>query len=372
MAKAFGIITAASNRFRVEGLQDYRPAGSFSFAGRFRLIDFPVSNMSNSGIDRILVYISGNPRSLAEHLGTGRNYNINSKRGKLQLLFHDEGNINPIYNTDIACFMESLGIIDRIHQEYVVIAPCNMVYVMNYDELLGRHIESGADISLLYHRVDAVNDTYLGCNILNLNRQRGVHSIATNDGSAKERNIFMDTYVMKKDLFVHLVKEAASISSVYHLSQIVADKCEDLDIRGIHHKGYFAAITNLKSYYESCLALTDGEQSKTLFLPDWPIYTSTSDSCPTQYFKGSSVRNSLISNGCSIEGSVEHSVFGRGINVGKGAVVKNCVVLSYADIGPGVHVENQVIDKWAKIRRATEIISDPDKAPGYIRRDDML
>ena len=87
MAKAFGIITAASNRYVIEGMQEYRPISSFSFAGRFRLVDFPISNMSNSGIDRIQVYISGNPRSLVEHLGTGRNYNINSKRGKLQLLF---------------------------------------------------------------------------------------------------------------------------------------------------------------------------------------------------------------------------------------------------------------------------------------------
>ncbi len=371
MAKAFGIITSPSNRFRVEGLQDYRPAGSFSFAGRFRLIDFPVSNMSNSGIDRILVYISGNPRSLAEHLGTGNNYNINSKRGKLQLLFHDEGNINPIYNTDIACFLESLSIIERIHQEYVVIAPSNMVYVMNYNDLLDKHVESGADISMLYHRVDPDKDRYLGCNILNLNRQRGVLSISTNDGNVKERNIFMDTYVMKKDLFIDLVKKASSVSSIYHFSQIVSDMCDELDIRGIHHKGYFAAITNFKNYFDACLELTDIDYARTLLQNDWPIYTSTSDSCPTQYFKGSQVRNSLIANGCNIEGTVENSVFGRGINIGKGAVVKNCVILSYADIGPGVHLENQVVDKWAKIRRVKEIIATPDN-PGYIRRDDNI
>ena len=371
MAKAFGIITSASNRFRVEGLQDYRPAGSFSFAGRFRLIDFPVSNMSNSGIDRILVYISGNPRSLAEHLGTGNNYNINSKRGKLQLLFHDEGNINPIYNTDIACFLESLPIIERISQEYVVIAPSNMVYVMNYNELLSRHVGSGADITMVYHRVEPDKDRYLGCNIVNLNRQKGVLSITPNDGNAKERNISMDTYVMKKDLFLDLVKKAQAVSSVYHFSQIVSDYCSELDVRGLNHKGYFAAITNFKNYFDACLELTDIEYAQSLLQKDWPIYTSTSDSCPTQYFKGSQVRNSLIANGCSIEGTVENSVFGRGIKIGKDAVVKNCVVLSYADIGPGVHLENQVVDKWVKIRRTKEIIAAPDN-PGYIKRDDII
>ncbi len=371
MAKAFGIIKAATNRYIVEGLQNYRPAASFSFAGRFRLIDFPVSNMSNSGIDRILVYISGNPRSLCEHLGTGSNYNINSKRGKLQVLFHEEGNNNPIYNTDVAKFMETLGIIEKVQQDYVVIAPSNMVYVCNYDELLEKHIESGADITLLYHRVESAKDNYLGCNIVSLNRQKGVLSITPNEGNLKERNVFMDTYVMKKELFIELVKKAASISSIYHFSQIVSDECANLDVRGIQHKGYFAAITSFKTYFDSCLALTDINEAASLFKPDWPIYTSTSDACPTQYFKGSSVRNSLIANGCCIEGSVENSVFGRGINIGKDAVIKNCVILSYADIGPGVHLENQVVDKWVKIRRAKEIIASPD-APGYIRRDDVL
>lgn len=371
MAKAFGIIKAATNRYKVEGLQDYRPAASFSFAGRFRLIDFPVSNMSNSGIDRILVYISGNPRSLVEHLGTGSNYNINSKRGSLQVLFHEEGNTNPIYNTDVAKFMETMSIIERIHQEYVVIVPSNMVFIANFDELLEKHIESGADISLLYHRVESAQDNYLGCNIVSLNRQKGVLSIAPNYGNGKERNVFMDTYIMKKDLFIELTKKAAAISSIYHFSQIVSDECENLDVRGIQHKGYFAAITSFKSYFDSCLALTNIDEAASLFQPNWPIYTSTSDSCPTQYFKGSSARNSLISNGCSIEGTVENSVFGRGINIGKDAVVKNCVVLSYADIGPGVHLENQVVDKWVKIRRAKEIIASPE-APGYIKRDDVL
>ena len=89
--KALGIINFSGHHIRVEGMQDYRPIGAFSFLGRYRAIDFPISNMSNSGIDQIQVYVNQKPRSLAEHLGTGRHYNINSKRGKLQLLFSENG-----------------------------------------------------------------------------------------------------------------------------------------------------------------------------------------------------------------------------------------------------------------------------------------
>ena len=371
MAKAFGIITAASNRYDIEGLQEYRPVSAFSFAGRYRLVDFPISNMSNSGIDRIQVYISGNPRSLVEHLGTGRNYNINSKRGKLQLLFHDEGNINRLYNTDIAAFMDSFNIIERTREDYVIITSSNMIYRQDFSELLDQHIKSEADVSLLYHRVDNAREAYRGCSCLILNRQKGVQSIEMNMCNADTRNIFMDTYVLKKSLFVDLIRKAAKTSSMYHLSRAVAMAVDELDIRGIQHKGYFAAVTDLKSYFDANLEMIDYEKAKSLFDARWPFYTRTTDSCPTQYFDDASVKNALISNGCLIEGTVENCVLGRGVRIGKGAVVKNSVVLAYAQIGSDVKVENQVIDKWARVIHAKELVSDSGK-PGYVRRDDTL
>ena len=101
MNKAFGIINFAGNHIKVEGLQEYRPVGAFSFLGRYRIIDFPISNMSNSGIDNIQVYVRRKPRSLTEHLGTGRHYNINSKRGKLSIRYTEEMQLGSIYSTDI-------------------------------------------------------------------------------------------------------------------------------------------------------------------------------------------------------------------------------------------------------------------------------
>ena len=371
MAKAFGIITAASNRFRVEGLQEHRPVGAFSIIGRFRLIDFPISNLCNSDIDRISVCISGNPRSLVEHLGTGRSYNINSKRGMLQTIFHDEGNINPIYNTDIACFSEHIGMFERVKEEYVVIVPSNMVFVQDYKDLLEKHIASGADISLLYHKVEDAHEKYLACNTLTLNRQKGVEKIERNEGKKNKVDLFMDSYIMKRELFIQLCKQAAMTSSVYHLSQAVSDACGDLDVRAYQHKGYLAVITDLKSYFESNLALTNITEAKSLLAPSWPVYTKTNDSCPTRYYDGAKVSTSLISNGCKIEGTIEGSVIGRACRIGKGAVVKNCVVLSNVQIAPGVHIENQVVDKWVQIKNVKEVISDPAQ-PGYIRRDDII
>lgn len=371
MNSAFGIINFAGRHIWVEGLQPYRPIGAFSFLGRYRTIDFPISNMSNSGIDQIQVYIRRKPRSLIEHLGTGRHYNINSKRGRLHILFSENGMENDIYNTDIAAYVENLSFIEQNPHPYVVIAPSYMIYTANFDTLLQNHIESDADITLLYHSVDNAKDSFLSCNVLNLNRQKGVLSIEPNHGNVKSRNIFMDTYIMKKELFLELIRKARKLSSMYTLADIVNTECEELDIRGVSHRGFFASITDFKSYYDANISLIDFKTSRSLFDPEWPIYTRTNDSCPTQYFETAEVRNSVVSNGCLIEGTVEGSVIGRGCRIQKGAVVRNSVILPGAVIGKDVHVENHVVDKDVRIVHGKEIVASPE-LPGYIKRNDVL
>ena len=371
MASVYGIVTSSGNHFKVEGLEKHRPIGAFSFLGRYRIVDFALSNLSNSNIDRIQVYVSQNPRSLAEHVGNGSHYNINSKRGKLQLLFNQDSRVNEIYNTDVAAYRANLEIIGRMHQEYVIITPGYMVFKQNFNKLVEEHIASGADVTVLYHKVNNGKSGYRGLDVLSLNRQKGVTAIKKNIGTADNLNIFMDTYVMSKEIFVDLITKAHNLSSMYNLVDITNIECSEMDIRAVAHKGYFSAITDLTSYYKANEELLDYSLASTLFNPAWPIYTKTTDSCPTQYFEGASVCNSYVSNACLIEGTVENSVIGRSVKVAPGAVVKNCVVLAYAEIGTGVHLENQIVDKWAQVIHAKEVIGSPDK-PGYIRRDDTL
>ena len=148
MSKALGIINFAGNHINVRGLQFYRPVGAISFLGRYRVIDFPISNFSNSGIENIHVYVRRKPRSLAEHLGTGRHYNINSKRGRLHLLFAEEG-MESLYSNDISAYIDNIEVIESASSEYVIIAPSCMVFKQDFNALLNQHIESGADITLL-------------------------------------------------------------------------------------------------------------------------------------------------------------------------------------------------------------------------------
>lgn len=371
MARAFGIINFAGNHIQVEGMQKYRPVGAFSFLGRYRVIDFQISNMSNSGIDHMQVYIRRKPQSLTAHLGTGRHYNINSKRGRLRILYAEMEKGFSIYSTDIASYIENMESIKDEHYPYVIVAPSYMIYTQDYSKLLDDHIASGADITLLYHSVDNAKEFFLNCYTLNLNKQKGLLSIDQNHGNAKNRNIFMDTFIMKKELFIDLVNKAKKTSSMYTLADIVNASVDELDIRGVSHRGYFAAISDFKSYYHANLSLIDFKAAQNLFDDEWPIYTRTNDSCPTQYFDDADVKHSIVSNGCLIEGTIENSIIGRGCTIKKGAVVKNSIILPTAVIGKDVHIENHVVDKHANIIHAKDLTADPDN-PGYIRRGDIL
>ena len=371
MAQAYGIVSSTGRHFKVEGLEEYRPIGAFSFLGRYRVIDFPISNLTNSGIDTIHVYVSQNPRSLADHIGHGAHYNINSKRGSLALMFNQDSKVNPVYNTNIAAYRAHLDILEGMRQEYVILTPGYMVFTQDFEKLLDEHVASGADVTMLYHKVHNAKTAHGSCYVLNINRQKGVKSIERNIGNLDDRNIFMNTYIMKNSLFIDLIKKATKVSSVYSLIDILNDLNDELDIRGVQHKGYFASISDLKSYFDVNLELLDMKKAEELITSDWPIYTRTTDSCPAHYFAGASVRNSMVANGCLVEGTVENSVIGRGVEIRKGAVIKNCVILGHCVIGEGVHLENQVVDKYAKISHAKEIIADAEH-PGYVNRNDIL
>lgn len=371
MCDALGIIISSANRGRVKGLQDYRPMGAFSFMGRYRVIDFPLSNFSNSDIDHIQVYVRENPRSLAEHLANSSSFDINVKKGKLQLLFSEKNELNDIYNTDIAAFEQNINIIKRSRQKYVVVVPSYMIYKQDFSQLVQEHIESGADISLLYQHVNNAKEAFLNCNVVELNKQKGVLSISRNSGTANSRNILMDTAIMSKEIFLDLIEKAHNLSAMSTLSMIISNQTSEMDVRGILHRGYVATVTDLHSYLGANLNLLDPDTAAGLFTPDWPIYTVTTDAPPTRYIGDGDAINSVVSNGCTIKGHVENCVIGRGVTIEEGAVVRNSVILAYSRIGKGVTVDYQIIDKWAQVINVRELIGTAEN-PGYIKRDDIL
>ena len=198
-----------------------------------------------------------------------------------------------------------------------------------------------------------------------------VNAIRRNLGDEDVRAISMESFVMKKSLLIKLIGEARAISSMYNLSDVINAKIGDLNVRAVEHFGYFGPITSLKSYYDANKQLLNPAKAAELFTPDWPIYTRTNDSCPSQYYDEAEVKNSLISNGCEIRGTVIDSVISRGVEIGKGSVVKGCYIAAYTKIGENVYLENQVVDKYVTIDHENKIVA-PAEDPGYVKYMDNL
>lgn len=372
MCNALGIISFTDPNVYVEGMQDYRPLAAVTFLGRYRLIDFPLSNMTNSGIDNIKVYVNGNPRSLIAHVGRGRQYNINSKRGQIELLpwYQEPTPSRHSYATDVESYYGSYHTIKEDKNDYVIIAPVNFVMPVNYNDLLSQHMESGAEISMLYQNVDDAKDHYVGLDVLQMNRQKGVLHIEQNLGNYKTRSLSLQTYVMSKEIFLNLIQEARSVSKMYWLKDIINDHCKDMDIRGISYRGKFYAITDLQSYYDSNMDILDNNYRRTFSNPDWPIYTRTNDSAPAIYLNGGNACKSLVSNGAQISGTVKNSIIGRSCKIGKNAVIENCVLLPGVSVADGAILKNVVVDKYSTIAKKKEL--EGKEGPLYIGRRENI
>jgi len=368
--KMLGIINFDGSNVNIQGLSQYRPAGAVSFMGRYRLIDIMLSNMTNSGIEEIQVYMQGKLRSLMEHLGSGVHYNINSKRGRLQLLSNDSVS-HDLYNHDVGAFLFNLEAIQEARADYVVIAPSYIVYSLDFQKVLETHIETMADITIVYKPIENAKENFLGSTTLSIATDNRIEAMSINQGKYKNRNISLETYVMKKDLFIRLIQQGQAISSMYWFKDVVKEQIAVLNVHGYSFRKDCFNITTLEEYFNANMSLKEVETARRLFSKDWPIYTRTNDSPPTYYGEDAKVVSSIVANGCTIHGRLEDCVIGRGVVVEKGAYLKNCVILPGCRIEKDVHVSYSVIDKKAVVGKIKELHGTPENIL-YIKRNDRV
>ncbi len=369
--RALGIISFEDSTANIEGLVDHRPVPAIAFMGRYRVVDFILSNMTNSGIGNVQIYCKEKPRNLIEHLGDGKHYNINSKRGKLRLLYGEKNFSSEVYNHDVANYMLNMQYIEEDPNPYVVIAPSYFIYSLDFNDVLEQHIESKADITMCYASVKDAKTSFLGCDVVKLDKFKTVKSIEKNRGKLKNQTVSLEAYVMSKKLFIELVRKAAETSSLYWFKDVLADSVEELNVKGYQVKGYVACLNSLPEFFRVSMELIDYDKANQLFKPGWPIYTQTNDSCPTTFTENSKVKHSIVANGSVIDGTVENSIISRGVTVCKGAVVKNCILLPDAYIGENAKLDHVVVDKYAIVHHVKKL-EGTDAAPVYVRRRDRI
>ncbi len=367
-ANALGVIFANSYDNLVPELVAERTMASIPFAGRYRMIDFTLSNMANSGVDNVSIIVRKNYHSLMDHLGAGREWDLTRKRGGLNIIPPFAERSIKLYSGRVDALASVLSWLAAQKERYVILSDSNIAMNFNFNKLLEAHVASGADVTMVYNRTEipdgARNDNYT----IRMDANGRVTELLSNDYRPGMQNLSMNLYVIERESLIQLVRDAAVRGLVYFERDILARNLSLLNVQAYEFTGYAARLADMKSYFDENMRLLQAGNVDQLFDAANPIYTKIRDDNPTRYIEGSKVKNSLLADGCVIEGEVENSVLFRGCVVKKGAVVKNCVLMQDTIVEENCSVEYVVTDKNVHITTGKQLCGT-DSFPVFVAKN---
>ena len=337
-----------------------RPLGAVTFLGRYGLIDFTLSNFSNSHIDRVYVLIKNGIVAIKRHVGSGSIWTNNTKLGFIELLINEKGLRYPSFNTDINNIQRNIPL-EETDFEYAVIAPSYFLSSMDFRPIIEEHVASGADITCVYKHVDNADVEYLRTDKLKLSDGKIVKS-QKNLGRSADADISLDTYIVSKKVLKKIIADSLKVSELFSINDMINFYIEEqsMDIRGYEFEGFVCPILSLKNYVEHSLDLLNYHVRNQLFLEDWPIYTTTHNTPPALYGKDADVKNSFVANGAIIKGRVHNCIISRDVVVEKGAELKNCIIFTQTQVAKDVKLEYVLSDKSVVFKEVKKLQGDPD------------
>ena len=368
--KALGIIFPNSYDNWVPELVNVRLMSSIPFAGRYRMVDFVLSSMANSGIDNISVIVKKNYHSLMDHLGSGREWDLVRKHGGLNIFPPFMESDSRAYLGRAGALANTLDFLRSQKEKYVVMTDSNIAVNFDFNKMIDAHIESGADITVAYNEQELpANFLYHEANdrdhyyTLNINNGR-VEKILINAKDKGVQNFSMNMYVIDRELLINLINEASLRGNEYFERDVLIPQLSKLNVQAYKYDGYLARITGMKSYFDENMKLLDDYNVDALF-EGAPIHTKIRDDNPTRYIEGAKVKNTMAADGCVIEGEVENCVLFRGVKIAKGAVVKNCILMQDTVVEAGASMDYVITDKDVVITAGKELKGN-DSFPVYI------
>ena len=365
MGNVLGLVFANMHDTTLGDMTKNRTMGSIMFGGRYRLIDFPLSNMVNSGISEVGVITKSNYQSLLDHLGSAREWDLARKKGGLYIL-PPFGNVeSTLYRGRIEALYGAMSFIKHSRAKYVVLSDCDVVTNIDYKPIVAAHIESGADITAVAHTGVYSSDDTKTSTVFNVDADKNVTSVLINPDISGTCTTSLNVFVMSMDFLIETVNDSMARGNVSFERNILQEKCRELKIKIYEYDNYFSKLNSPESYFKSNMALLEPENARKLFVPKRSIYTKVSDNAPVKYDLDSKVSNSLIADGCIIEGEVENSVLFRGVKVGKGAKVKNCILMQGTVVGDNAELNYLITDKNVSICENHILTSSP-QYPMYV------
>lgn len=365
-----GLIFASMHDSYVSELTKQRTMGSIPFGGRYRLIDFPLSNMVNSGVYEVGVITKSNYGSLLDHLGSGRDWDLSRKKGGLHLL-PPYSQTGGIYKGRLDALNNVWSFVEHSKAKYVILANCDVVTTIDFTPVLKQHTDTDADITLIYSKGLYDSEKNNCATILDFNGENRLSDVLVDPQISGECNMWLDMMIMSKEFLKKIVFEAASRNQHSFTREILQGRKDEYKIMGYEHKEFFTRIDSVQNYYAANKMLLETEKRNALFTKSTPVYTKIGDNGPVKYGLESNIKNSLIADGCIIEGTVENSILFRGVKVGKGTVVKNSVILQSTKIGDNCSISSVITDKNVEVSN-DKVLTGSETYPLYIGKNGKI
>lgn len=370
-----GLIFAENPEVSMGELTCHRALAAVPFGGRYRIIDFLLSGMVNSSVINVGITTPCNYQSLTDHLGTGKDWDMDRKNNGLFILPpKDTGEGGGEVRGGVDIINGVRHYLSKSRQEYAVVADCNTICNMNYDRVLKFHLEHEADITLIYHKEEKLSPNELKRQILlEVDEEDRVQDMHVYPAKQKTDLSYMHMFVVRKELLMDLVDDAVAHGKHSISKDIFLTNLHRLKICAYAYQGCQLKVDDVKSFFDANLQLLNRETREELFglNTNMPIYTKVKDTVPTKYGKNAEVSNSIVADGCVIEGTVKNSVLFRGVHIGKGASVENCIIMQNSEIMDNCMMANVIFDKEVVLRNGKKLIGQ-DTYPMVIGKGTVI
>lgn len=355
-----GLILANSNDELLNELTSVRSMASVPFGGRFRLIDFTLSNLVHAGVSSVGLITKENYRSLMDHIGNGFYWDLDRKGGGIYLLPPYATSRVKRYTDTIDSLYGAMDFLKRSKADYIVLSGSDTVANIDISSAIESHINNSADITIVYHYgVKPVN--HADIMVLDLDNNKKVKSITFKSDDEKV-NYGIETTVIGRELLIKLIHEAYDSGFENFNQDIICANANKYNVYGYEHNEFVVVLDGMRSYIETNMDLLKLEVRSQLFKKDRPILTKTRDDMPTRYGTKSIVKNCFIADGCIIDGTVENSILSRGVKIEKGAVVRNCILMQETTICANAVLEDVIADKNAVVGEGMTVKGTNEKS----------
>ena len=360
--RAIGIILAGGNSSRMGDLSAKRAVAAMPVAGCYRAIDFSLSNMSNSHIQKVAVFTQYNSRSLNEHLNSSKWWDFGRKQGGLYIFTPTITSTNSYWYKGTAdSLYQNINFLKDAHEPYVVIASGDGVYKMDYNKVLEDHIAKNADITIVTKDIKADEDDISRFGVVKVGENGRVLDFEEKPLVAETNTASIGVYVVRRRQLTELLEACAAEGRTDFVKDILIRYKNVKKINAYRLETYWRNIGSVDSYFRTNMDFLKGDVRDFFFRENPGVYTKVEDLPPAKYNGDATLSNSLIASGCIINGSVENSLLFKKVYVGNNCVIKNSIILNDVHIGDNCYIENCIVESRDTIKANTVHTGEPGK-----------